>query len=395
MPYKFEKPESNKPTMGIYIHIPFCVKKCDYCDFFSVANATPRDKKLFHNALIDQLAQCRSDADDRVIDTVYIGGGTPSCYGADLLADLLIKLRERYDVSPDCEITVECNPDTTTERLLTRLKAVGVNRLSMGVQSACNGELKQVGRIHDFATAQGAFRLGRKVGFDNLSLDLIYGLPGQTMVSWQQSVEAILELEPDHLSCYGLKVEEGTPLYEHQYALTMADDDTQADMYLWMVERLERAGYGQYEISNFARPGKHSRHNMRYWLGQEYIGLGPSAHHYLNGCRGAIVRSLEDYSTGVLGCGQFWEPERRIDRAEQIREYVLLQMRTTWGIGREEYESRYGLKFDPLETQLEAFRDYGWTVCEDTRWHFTPKGFLVSNALIGQLLDAQEPYLPE
>lgn len=389
MPYQFQTPESNAPTMGIYIHIPFCVKKCDYCDFYSHAPQAG-EREAYQRALLCQIRQEAPKAAGRAVDTIYIGGGTPSCYGGERLAALLAAVREHYAVAPDCEITVECNPDTTTRTLLAQLKRAGVNRLSMGVQSASDGELRQVGRIHDFSTARRAVTLAREQGFDNLSLDLIYGLPGQSMASWQQSVEAVLALEPEHLSCYGLKLEEGTPLYDRRDSLALADDDAQADMYLWMVRLLEQAGYGQYEISNFARPGRHSRHNLRYWLGQEYLGFGPSAHSYANGRRYACPRDLDAFCRS--GSDRL-EETRVIDSDEQAREYVLLRLRTVRGICRAEYEARFGLPFGPLEQQFRMFAAHGWAEQDEGRWRFTPEGFLVSNALIGALLEAQEPQL--
>lgn len=394
MPYQFQNLTCCAASVGLYIHIPFCVRKCDYCDFYSLADPTPQARRAFQEAMVDWLAQISGDIEGREVDTVYIGGGTPSCYDTAYLVELLTRVREWFPLTADCEISVECNPDSAGEEWLAAMRRAGVNRLSMGVQSANDEELRAVGRLHDFATAQNAFRRARSAGFDNLSLDLIYGLPGQTMERWQRSVESLIELGPEHLSCYGLKIEEGTPLWRRQDTLSLADDDAQADMYLWMVERLEQAGYGQYEISNFARPGKFSRHNMRYWLGQEYICAGPGAHGYLDGYRYALVRDMKGFVNGVFGSGPLCQ-RRRVDEKERVREYVLLQMRTVWGISREEYEGRFGLDFTALEQQLVRQKKYGWAAQNNGRWHFTPKGFLVSNALIGQLLEIQENYLSE
>ena len=392
MAYQFSFPTYDRPTVGLYIHIPFCVRKCDYCDFYSLANVGREGRKQFQIALLNWLSRCSVAAENRVVDTVYIGGGTPSCYDVNDLAEVIRRVGEWYHLAPDCEITVECNPDSATEHWLTAMKGAGVNRLSMGVQSANDDELRRVGRLHDFAGARKAFETARKVGFGNLSLDLIYGLPDQTMEDWQRSVETILALKPDHLSCYGLKIEEGTPLCARRNELVVADDDTQADMYLWMVERLAQAGYDQYEISNFARPGKHSRHNMRYWLGEEYLCAGPSAHGYFDGRRYAIPPNLAEFCHGE---DRSQNEGKKIDADERVREYILLRLRTTWGVSAGEFEAKFGLDFAPLAHELDQFAAHGWAKQVADRWHFTPEGFLLSNALIGQLLDVLEEQLTE
>ena len=205
----------------------------------------------------------------------------------------------------------------------------------------------------------------RQAGFDNLSLDLIYGLPNQTLESWKASVETVLQLAPEHLSCYGLKLEEGTPLYERREQETMADDDAQADMYLWMVDRLAKAGYGQYEISNFARSGYESRHNLKYWQGKEYIGFGPSAHSYFGGRRYSFVRDLDTYIHGVLRNGRIIDESYLVNRRERGKEYLMLRMRTIWGVEESEYRRAFYLNFTPLEERFREYRDYGWAECTD------------------------------
>ena len=381
------RPET--PSLGLYIHIPFCVHKCDYCDFYSVP-AGGRQMDAYLEALQRHLEESAPQAQGYPVDTIYFGGGTPSFFGAQRLAEVLRILQKQFQVTRDCEITVECNPDSMDQASLQQLRKAGVNRLSIGVQSAQDGELQAVGRVHTFAQATRAFQRARQAGFDNLALDLIYGLPGQTMESWQASVEAALQLAPEHLSCYGLKLEQGTPLYARRDQETMADDDTQADMYLWMVERLAHAGYAQYEISNFARPGRESRHNLKYWLGKEYMGFGPSAHSYFGGRRYSFVRDLEVYVKGILYNGKIIDESSLVNRKERGKEYLMLRMRTIWGVEESEYRRAFYLNFTPLEERFREYRDYGWAECTDGRWHFTPSGFLLSNPLIGDLLAIQE-----
>ena len=382
------KADPDAPRLGIYIHIPFCVRKCDYCDFYSVPGRDGRMDEYLH-ALEVHIAESAPQAELYTVNTIYFGGGTPTFFGAERLARLLQVVRKQFNVSKDCEITVECNPDSADQDTLLTLKKAGVNRLSMGVQSAQDKELEEIGRVHSFAQATRAFQRARDAGFDNISLDLIYGLPDQTMESWKESVEALLKLNPEHLSCYGLKLEQGTPLYERREQEQMADDDTQADMYLWMVERLKNAGYGQYEISNFARPGRQSRHNLKYWMGEEYIGFGPSAHSYFGQQRYSFVRDLDAYVKGVLYNGKILDESTRINRREMGKEYLMLRMRTIWGVEENEYRERFYLNFRPLEERFREYESYGWAECTEGRWHFTPSGFLLSNPLIGDALAIQ------
>lgn len=376
--------------LGIYIHIPFCRSKCDYCDFYSLAG---RDDRMdqYQKALLSHIKETAPLAQDFPVDTIYIGGGTPSYYGAKRLKELLGVIRKLYKVEKDAEVTVECNPDSVDVKSLKILRKAGVNRLSMGMQSANACELERIHRIHTPQQVNEAATAARKAGFTNLSLDLIYGLPGQTMDSWKATVEHALSLIPQHLSCYGLKVEEGTPLAARvAQGEILPDDDQQADLYLWTVGRLERAGYPQYEISNFAKPGFASRHNLRYWLTQPYIGFGPGAHSDFGGRRYSFVRDLDAYIQGVLQGGDIIDESEIIPKRERCGEYLMLRLRTVQGINEQEYRSTYFMDFAPLQARLEQFRAQGWAEQTDGRWHFTPQGFLLSNQLIGDLLERQE-----
>lgn len=376
--------------LGIYIHIPFCRSKCDYCDFYSLAG---RDDRMdqYQKALLSHIKETAPLAQDFPVDTIYIGGGTPSYYGAKRLKELLGVIRKLYKVEKDAEVTVECNPDSVDVKSLKILRKAGVNRLSMGMQSAIACELERIHRIHTPQQVNEAATAARKAGFTNLSLDLIYGLPGQTMDSWKATVEHALSLIPQHLSCYGLKVEEGTPLAARvAQGEVLPDDDQQADLYLWTVGRLERAGYPQYEISNFAKPGFASRHNLRYWLTQPYIGFGPGAHSDFGGRRYSFVRDLDAYIQGVLQGGDIIDESEIIPKRDRCGEYLMLRLRTVQGINEQEYRSTYFMDFAPLQARLEQFRAQGWAEQTDGRWHFTPKGFLLSNQLIGDLLERQE-----
>ena len=346
----------------------------------------------YQKALLAHLAETAPLAQRYQVDSVYFGGGTPSLYGEKRLRELLGAVRRLYRLEKDGEITLEANPDSVDGRARKGLRRAGFNRLSLGMQSACQGELERVHRPHTTAQTDQAVAAAKKAGFKNLSLDLIYGLPGQTMDSWKATVEHALSLIPQHLSCYGLKVEEGTPLHKRvEGGEVLPDDDAQADLYLWMVGRLGRAGFGQYEISNFAKPGYESRHNLRYWLTRPYIGFGPGAHSDFGGRRYSFVRDLDAYIQGVLQGGSIIHSEELIPRRERGSEYLMLRLRTSRGIEEWEYRRNYFMDFAPLEERLGDFAAQGWAEkTPEGRWRLTPKGFLVSNQLIGDLLERQE-----
>ena len=292
-------------------------------------------------------------------------------------------------MAKDAEVTLEANPDSLGDwRAVRALGRAGFNRLSLGVQSADDGELKALGRIHTFAQVKEAVAAARKGKIKNLSLDLIYGLPGQTLEGWKRTLEAAAALEPEHLSCYGLKVEEGTPLWRRREALTFPDDDLQADMYLWTAAYLAQWGYEQYEISNFAKPGFLSRHNMKYWTLGEYAGFGPGAHSDFGGVRYAYARDLEGYIQGVRSHAPMLSESERIPPLERDTEWIMLGLRTVRGLDPKVFERRFRRRFSCFAPLLDQCARAGYAVEEEGRWHLTPAGFLVSNQIIGRMLDA-------
>ena len=383
--------KKNKTPLGIYVHVPFCRSKCQYCDFYSL---TAKDDKLmdgYLNAICAHIKETGPLAPAYKVDTIYFGGGTPSFFGADGMATILTAIRRNFDVDSNAEITFEANPDSVSDSLLKRLYAEGFNRVSLGVQTDDDDLLKKLGRPHDYAQAVSAAQRIRKAGFKNLSIDLMYGLPGQTLKSWKDTLERVLTMNPEHISCYGLKLEEGTPMYDYRDFLKLPSDDVQADMYLEAVEILRSKGFRQYEISNFARKGLYSRHNMKYWTGGEYLGFGPNASSDFAGKRFTIVRDLQGFIQGIRTGGEIIQDLEEIPLRERAGEYLMLRLRTSTGINREEYERQYLLPFDPIEEALEKSRSFGHAArSEDGRWRLTPKGFLVSNTIISDLLLIQD-----
>ena len=390
-------PNRNKTPLGIYVHIPFCRSKCSYCDFYSLP-CKKMDEEMtdrYTKAICDHIRESGELAPGYKVDTIYFGGGTPSFFGSAGLASILATIRKCFDVDGNAEITFEANPDSIDDKLLHRLHNEGFNRVSLGIQCADNNVLKTIGRPHTFAQAVTAVEKIRKAGFNNLSVDLIYGLPGQNLNDWMETLDRVMNLHPEHISCYGLKIEEGTPLHAYQSRYAIADDDEQAEMYLTAVDLLTARGYRQYEISNFARKGLYSRHNMKYWLGNEYLGFGPDASSDFAGKRFKMIRDLEGYIRGITQGGTVIEEMEEIPLKERAGEYLMLRLRTANGVNGADYERRYMLPFAPLEAALEVQAKHGCAVrSDDGRWRLTPKGFLISNTIISELWNIQESTQP-
>ncbi len=380
---------------GIYIHIPFCRQKCLYCDFASYAGRED-DRAAYIEALEKEMRARVPLALERwgVPRTVYLGGGTPTALQPEQMADLLDALVEALHGAPVEEWTVEANPGTVDLSYLSMLYAKGVNRLSFGVQSFDDALLRRIGRIHTAKQAEQAVRFAKQAGFSNLSLDLMYGLPGQTLPMLQESVEQALELAPTHISIYGLQVEEGTPFaaMREQGRLHLPDDEAAEAMYDYMTETLPARGYARYEISNFARPGFESRHNLSYWQNVPYLGLGAAAHSYLDGRRTENEADLSRYIEDMMhGVSPAREEEPRT-RSIAMEEFAFLALRTARGINRKAFLETFGV---PLESVYAApiagMEQKGLLVSEGDRVHLTKQGAKFGNLVFEAfLLDADE-----
>ena len=370
--------------LGLYLHIPFCKSKCTYCDFYSLPRC---EEKMddYITALADHLLETAPMATGHTVDTVYFGGGTPSYLGPERITKLLQTVKKNYRVDRHAEITMEANPDSLFDwKELRTLRRMGLNRISLGVQSSDDALLRRLGRIHTWQQVVDAVSTVRKAKIPDLSLDLIYGLPDQTMEAWKKTLADAVSLAPEHISCYGLKLEEGTPLWQQRESLTLPDDDLQADMYLYTVQYLAQRGYVQYEISNFCRPGHESRHNLKYWTLGEYAGFGPGAHSDFGSVRYAYYRDLDTYLSGRL----ILTESETITAAEREREYLMLSLRTAVGIDVRTFENRYRQRFDVLEKIFVDYERHGLARRTAGGWRLTPEGFLVSNAIIAALTDA-------
>ncbi|MFZ5631211.1 MAG: radical SAM family heme chaperone HemW [Bacillota bacterium] len=331
--------------IGLYIHIPFCLKKCNYCSFVSF----PGEDGLVSSYIgaLGREIEIRARAlapEERIIDSVYVGGGTPTCLSGEQLAGLTEKVFSCFSVEPGAEITVEANPGTIDRGKLATLKNAGYNRLSLGFQACHPDLLNTLGRIHSYPGAEMSFLEARRAGFDNISVDLIFGIPGQSSGQWRSCLERVADLGPDHISAYGLQLEENTPLYGAVQRGTPAacPEDLEADMYADLMETLAAYGYIHYEISNFALPGRFCRHNLRYWHNREYLGLGLAAHSYLGGKRFSNEADLGRYFGGLAEdrLPVCWEEET--DAGTEMSETVFLGLRLVEGLDTGKFRERFG-----------------------------------------------------
>lgn len=365
--------------IGLYIHIPFCLQKCAYCDFYSIPGRDEALQKRYIHALTLHMKTLSATMEDRVFDTVYIGGGTPGLLTAEMLTILMNGIKDNFTLAADAEITLETNPAVADEAKFRVMREAGINRLSMGMQSSEQSVLKTLGRLHTFHQFAETFQEARRAGFENLSADVMYALPGQTVEGLLDTLQALIALSPEHISMYGLKVEENTPFGRIGDRLALPDEDTQCEMYERACELLEESGYHRYEISNFARDGYESRHNLRYWQREEYLGLGPAAHSFVDGVRYSYPRSIEDYIS-PLEQGRLPEPDScvTLTPAEAKDEEIMLGLRLAKGIVTD----------DDLLHKCQSYLRYGYMEQKGDRIAFTTKGFLVSNMILAELLEA-------
>ena len=372
--------------IGIYVHIPFCVSKCAYCDFYSLPEKCHGEelKRRYVSALTRQFEFAEKKYGHLAVSTVFVGGGTPTVLSAELLTELITALKSHFDLTRNTEFTVEANPKTFDLEKLTALRGCRVNRLSIGVQSANETELRTIGRIHSFQDAKNAFNLTRKSGFDNISVDLIYGLPYQTEASFLDSVNEIIKLSPEHISVYGLQLEEGTPLYAKRDALPFPSEDECVSMYSKAISLLAKNGYERYEISNFAKKGYESRHNVGYWSQKEYLGFGAGAYSFFDSKRFSTASDV----TAFCECKDF-DALTAVDEVltdeDRTKEFIMLSLRLVRGFATKELFDRTRNAEFYLK-RCEPFVKSGHLQSENGRIFFTEKGFNVSNAVLSEIL---------
>jgi oxygen-independent coproporphyrinogen III oxidase len=399
--------------LGLYIHIPFCASICGYCHF-TRRLSDPDLERRYVNAVVREIrnaaatlglppspvqasaglrttrASPAADATSAA-DTIYFGGGTPSLLAPADIAAVIRACRDAFDVSADAEVTLEANPDTVSAERLSGYRSVGVNRLSFGVQSFRDEDLARLGRRHDAARARGAFGEARAAGFDNISLDLMLALPGQTLAGARESADGLTALGPEHASVYLLELYPGTPLGDATAgaAADRVADDEAADMYLETMARLESAGFEQYEISNVARPGRRSRHNMKYWTDGEWIGFGCGAHSTVGGERWNNTENASDYVARMEGGASPVSVRRRLSRREQLEEALFMALRLSDGVSYDRVRARYGVDvWQEWGERLAPFEERGLIERDDRRLYLTREGMLLASSVMTTFLEA-------
>ena len=372
---------NSKQTPGLYIHTPFCLSKCPYCDFYSLTSLSVLPH--FLEALFKETATYRNQFNP--FDTVYIGGGTPSLLSPQQLESILVRIQETFDLIPDTEITVESNPADLNQSYLESIREIGINRINIGVQSFDQGVLDFLGRRHSVKQAIAAIEASRKAGFHNIGLDLIYGVPGQTIDAWLDTLQRVVAFSLEHLSCYQLTLEPKTPLGKRYHAgeFSIPGEDLQYEFFMKTSQFLEDAGYIHYEVSNFARGTElASRHNQKYWDHSPYLGLGPAAHSFQNNRRWWNYRSVDQY-LAAINAGNPPVEETEILTMEQLQlEALYLGLRTKKGVGFEDFKNRYQYDlFTEKKKMLDKLQEEGLIFIREGHLYPAPTGFAVADSL--------------
>ena len=383
---------STKQTLGIYVHIPFCVQKCRYCDFCSLPGSSTALQQQYMNALKKDILQTGKLYSDMTVDTVYFGGGTPTCVSSDLLVDTLKTIKNAFCVSYDSEITIECNPATADESSFLRLLNGGFNRLSMGLQSIHDKELQALGRIHSLSDFENTFFAARRAGFGNINIDLMYGIPLQTENSFEQTLQAVIAYKPEHISAYALKIEPGTDFYKKKETLLLPDEDCEYNMYRRMADFLPKQSYGHYEISNYARSGKESKHNLKYWSLDSYIGFGTAAHSLIGHTRYVAVPSVASYISGISEETEsrptVYQIEETLDDKALCEEYIMMRLRLSQGLSPSAFLEKFGYPLpEKYVRRIQPFLNTEYMSWENGAYALSDSGMYVSNYILTELLD--------
>jgi len=376
----------NKESIGLYIHIPFCIKKCNYCDFCSFDDLKAEERDMYVSALCNELARESEELHGRTVDTVFFGGGTPSLLNENQFENIFSVIGKYYKRTESAEISAEINPATASAEKLRFMHNLGINRLSIGMQSLNENELSALGRAHTVRDFYNCYESARNAGFDNINADVMYGIPEQTLSSFEKTLDITLSLGCEHISAYSLKIEEGTPFFKNKASLVLPDEDSEYAMYLMCAEKLEQAGYFHYEISNYAKAGRECRHNLRYWQEREYIGAGASAYSYFKNKRYGNTRNIADYISNSGICEKV--NVETIGEREREYEYIMLALRLGRGIDDNEFKKLFGSSFfDKYEDKVNLFANSEYAERSGTSFHLTDKGMYVSNSIIYEFLE--------
>lgn len=379
---------NNKKGIAIYIHIPFCIKKCSYCDFFSF-DCYDYLKDDYKEALLCEMSTYKNKLLGYKVTSVFIGGGTPTVYNGKELSDIINRCRNLFNIDNSAEITVEANPGTVSREKLEYLYQAGVNRISMGQQAWQLSHLKLLGRIHGNTELINNINAARKVGFQNINIDIMFGLPYQTMDDWKETVSRVCELDIDHISMYSLKVEQGTQMYKlyKEKPTIFADDELDREMYHWASNFIEVNGLNKYEISNFAKDGKECLHNLTYWHNNEYIGLGPSAHSLFGGLRFSNITDIKHYIDLLNKGDNIIEKNEVIDLKTEIFETIMLGLRLKKGLDREAFFNRFGKDITSYYSDvIEKLNSMELLKINDNSLYLTDRGMDIQNSVLVEFL---------
>lgn len=378
-----------KRELEIYVHIPFCVQKCSYCDFLS-RQGKRKEQEEYIDVLVQEIENQAVLGREYEVVSIFFGGGTPSILPEQDIGRIMEKMREIFSISEKAEITVECNPGTLNKNKLEGYKKYGINRLSIGLQSADDDELKTLGRIHTWKDFLASWRAARDMGFGNINVDLMSGLPGQTYESWKKTLEQVAELKPEHISAYSLIIEPGTPFYERyeKHSELLPEEELEREMYYFTKSFLQREGYDRYEISNYARPGAECRHNTGYWTGIPYLGLGLGASSYIEGIRFANPSDEKEYEALVKQNVQAVDRGEKLTAGEQMEEFMFLGLRLIRGISAKEFERRFQASlFSVYGMVLSGLMEEGLIDNSGECYYLTEKGIDLSNYVMAKFLN--------
>lgn len=374
--------------LGLYLHIPFCMKKCGYCDFLSW-KGTEEEQEIYVQSLIREIGSYEEFAKNYKVSTVFVGGGTPSILTGEQMERIFDAISKVFWLEKRPEITLEMNPGTVTVEKLKAYKRAGVNRLSMGLQSVKNENLKMLGRVHTYEEFLHSYELARQEKFDNISIDLISSVPGQTLQEWKEELEIAAVQNPEHISVYQLIIEEGTPFYEKyaEHPELLPDEETSREIYLWTGRFLKEAGYEQYEISNYAKPGKESRHNLKYWERGDYLGLGLGAASMVRNIRMSNTKDMKTYLERCDKPKTMREDVQFLEEPRQMEEFMFLGLRKTRGVSKKEFRRIFGREMDMVyEKALHKCLENGMLLEHKDRIFLSEEGTLLSNMVLSEFL---------
>lgn len=376
--------------IGLYIHIPFCVEKCFYCDFNSYKIKNKNEKKDYIKSLEKEIYLYKEEFKDKVFDTIFFGGGTPSILESEEIELIFSNIYNNFNISKNAEITIECNPGTLTKKKLQTMKNCGVNRLSIGLQTTQNENLKYIGRIHTYEIFEKNYKEALEIGFENINIDLMYSLPNQTFDEYKESLDKIIKLNPTHISAYSLILEENTKLYEmyEKNEFNLNSDELDIKIYNYTIKKLKENGYNHYEISNYSKKSYECKHNIIYWKCDNYLGLGAGASGYVKNTRYKNVDSINDYNNSLKDNKKPIEEINELTDKDKVEEAIIMNLRMTEGINILEFNKNYNINFkEKYNNILEKLKNENLIIEKNNKVFFTKRGREISNTILIEFLE--------